>query len=375
MNKYIPALCILMMGTLLLTSCLKSDDDSDITYYNDTAITAFSVATVNRYIHTTSSTGGDSVYKKTLSNPVKFVIDQYKKEIYNTDSLYVDCDLSHVLLTITALNGGVVAVKSMTSDSLTIYSSTDSLDFSQPRVLRVVANDGRSYRDYTVTLNKHQVETDKLLWQKMEPSDYPTGDKALWEDRVKAAGLKAYIGSTDVEGYAFNNDGQLMYSQDKGLNWEQDVLDDDSSLLPANVFAFVSWVYDANRFTYDMLLVGVSEQVTEACVVWRRLDEYADFSEPAKWSYLPREPYNRYYLPRADHLSLVYYHGYVLAFSSDGNVYQSRDHGITWKTYDRFSYPSESYSYAVEAVTDDNGFIWTRNIDNGEVWRGSLIEE
>ena len=38
MNKYISALCALIIGTLSLTSCLNSSDDSDITYYNDTAI-------------------------------------------------------------------------------------------------------------------------------------------------------------------------------------------------------------------------------------------------------------------------------------------------------------------------------------------------
>lgn len=365
----------MLTGTLLLTSCLKSDDDSNITYYNDTAVSALTLATVNRYVHTTSSTGADSVYKVTLSSPVSFVIDQQRKEIYNTDSLYADCDLAHVLLTITTVNNGLAVFKSMTSDTLTIYSSTDSLDFTQPRELRVVANDGTTHRTYQVTINKHQVETGVLLWQKMDAADYPAGDKALWEERVAAAGLKAYIGSTPAEGYAFSNEGQLMVSIDDGLTWLPDSLDDSSSLLPGSAYAYVSWVYDANTYTYDMLLVGSCDQVQDACVVWRRLDEYIDDSEPTKWSYLPTESYNRYYLPRADHLALVYYQGYVLAFSSDGNVYQSRDHGVTWKTYSKFSFPTGINSYAVDAVTDDNGFIWLRNVDNGEVWRGSLTVE
>ena len=118
MNKYISALCALIIGTLSLTSCLNSSDDSDITYYNDTAITAFNLTTVNRYVHTTSKSGKDSVYKKTLSSPVKFHIDQYKRVIYNTDSLNADCDLSHVLVTISAKNNGYVVIKSLISDMM-----------------------------------------------------------------------------------------------------------------------------------------------------------------------------------------------------------------------------------------------------------------
>ena len=168
MNKYISALCALITGTLLLTSCLNSSDDSDITYYNDTAITNFSLTTVNRYIHTTSKSGKDSVYKQTLTNPVNFSIDQYKKIIYNTDSLNADCDLSHVLVSIGAKNNGYIVIKSLISDTLFTYSSTDSLDFSQPRDIRVVANDGTGYRAYQVYINKHQVETGKLMWEKMD---------------------------------------------------------------------------------------------------------------------------------------------------------------------------------------------------------------
>ena len=78
-------LCFLTLGMLICTSCLNSDDDNDKEYYSDTAVSAFSLSVVNRYIHTTSSLGTDSVYKKTLTNPVVFTIDQYQHKIYNTD--------------------------------------------------------------------------------------------------------------------------------------------------------------------------------------------------------------------------------------------------------------------------------------------------
>ena len=113
MNKHFSALLALIMGALLITSCLSTDDDSGIIYNNDTAITAFSLTTVNRYVHTISKSGKDSVYKRVITNPATFNIDLYEKRIFNTDSIYADCDLKHVLVTITTKNSGVVAILSL----------------------------------------------------------------------------------------------------------------------------------------------------------------------------------------------------------------------------------------------------------------------
>ena len=56
MKRTILAFATLFSAVSMLTSCL-GDDDSNIDYYNDTAITAFSLGTLNQYLHTTSSTG------------------------------------------------------------------------------------------------------------------------------------------------------------------------------------------------------------------------------------------------------------------------------------------------------------------------------
>ena len=145
---------------LLVTSCLKDDDTNNYQYYNDTAIVTFKLATVNRYIHTTSSTGADSVYKSTLSDPVVFTIDQAQHKIYNTDSLQSDVDLNHILATVSSKNSGTVVINYPAedgTDSLLYYSSSDSIDFEKLRDLRVYAQDGSAYRSYQVTINVHKV--------------------------------------------------------------------------------------------------------------------------------------------------------------------------------------------------------------------------
>ena len=63
MKRIIQCLAILFSGTFLLASCLSDDNDNNFVYYDDTAITSFSLGTVNQYLHTLSSEGEDSVYK------------------------------------------------------------------------------------------------------------------------------------------------------------------------------------------------------------------------------------------------------------------------------------------------------------------------
>ena len=77
MKRYLYTLCFMLASMVLYTSCLKSDSDNNTEYYHNTAFMTFSLSTVNRYVHTTSKSGKDSVYKKALSNPAVFTIDHY----------------------------------------------------------------------------------------------------------------------------------------------------------------------------------------------------------------------------------------------------------------------------------------------------------
>ncbi|MBR2207000.1 MAG: hypothetical protein IJ886_09370 [Prevotella sp.] len=375
MNKHISALLALIMGALMMTSCLKSDDTSEIIYNNDTAITAFSLTTVNRYIHTTSSSGADSVYKKALSTPVSFNIDQYNQTVYNSDSLLNDCDLKHVLISVSTKNSGVAVIKSLTSDTLTTILSTDSLDFTQPREVRVYAQDGKSYRAYKVTMNKHQVATDKILWEKMPVDSYPyDAEEEKWDQIVDNAGLAQFIGAGTKEAYAYDMDGRLMVSKDEGATWNPDTLDASTTLLPRENIAFVSYPFEANEDTDYQLIAGVVDEDDIVSVVWRKVAEYAEGSQPGKWCFVPVEVFNRYYLPSSSDLSLVWFHKKVLAISNSW-ILVSIDGGITWKEYDKLQLPDDENLMSVKACTDGEGAIWLKDLITDNVWRGILVEE
>lgn len=182
MKKIYSFICLSLSTMFLLTSCLNNSDDTS-TYYGDTAITAFTLGTLNRYVHVKTSAGKDSTYKSTLTgSSYNFYIDQISKTIYNPDSLPIWTDNSKVVCTITSKNGGLIYSKSMKSDSIFYHNSSDSVDFSKPRTFYVYATDGSAYRQYTIKVNVHQELSDTFMWHKISTNSTIaafTGMKAL----------------------------------------------------------------------------------------------------------------------------------------------------------------------------------------------------
>lgn len=164
MKKAFFRLSVLLSAILCLASCLNGSDD-DYVIYGDTAVLGFSLGTMNRYLTTKASDGTDSTYKETYAGSTyKFYIDQINREIYNPDSLPYGTDAKHVICSITTKNSGSVGLKSLISDTVFVYSSADSIDFSQPRHVMVYAMSGNSIRDYTVRVNVHQQQADEFRW-------------------------------------------------------------------------------------------------------------------------------------------------------------------------------------------------------------------
>ena len=166
MKRIIQCLAILFSGTFLLASCLSDDNDNNFVYYDDTAITSFSLGTVNQYLHTLSSEGEDSVYKVEITgSKYKFYIDQLKREIYNPDSLPAGTDAAHVICNVGSKNSGIVVIKNVDSDTLSYYSSSDSVDFTQPREFRVYSVGGAYYRAYKVSVQCCPPVSVGAFWQ------------------------------------------------------------------------------------------------------------------------------------------------------------------------------------------------------------------
>lgn len=216
MKRKFFAFILLMTAGLSLSSCLGGDDDTNIEYTHDTAITAFSLGTLTRYYSGTStSTGNDTTYSAEVTGSnYKFYIDQTTRQIYNPDSLPVGTKTSAVLATITAKQSSplVWVLKNQSEeDSLAYYSSSDSIDFSTPRTIRVYNNDLTAYSTYTITVNVHQEERDAFVWHSLNVVRN-SGLAALSEMKAVAANGRVYV-------FGKANNNLKIYQSGNGKTW------------------------------------------------------------------------------------------------------------------------------------------------------------
>ena len=375
---------MLLTALAVMTSCLSSSD-SDSTLYDDAAITTFTLGTMNRYLHTTSSTGADSVYKTTYTGSnYSFHIDQVNHRIYNTDSLPVGTDIAHVICSIGTRNNGLAVLQDIDSDTLRYYSSADSINFTTPRKFFVYSSDGNGRTEYTVSVNVHQEEGDEFVWQQMENDMQPQPQ----EYDLPMEGIKQIIGKSTKETYALSTDNKLMVWREGSTAWEEELLDEDAAMLPTQDLSLTCYPMTFAANTDYVVLVG--NRSTEAypeestAMVWRKIVDNDPYALQGHWTYMGVAGEGQMALPRLQNLSIVKYDEGILAIGGAGiggstktpysQLYQSRDNGITWKYNALYQLP-EGFDYNATAVTmsvDEQQCLWLYCAGTGQTWRGRL---
>lgn len=217
MKSKFAAFILLFAAVFVLASCLNNDDD--YTYYDDSAITSFSVTAGNQTLHVKTASGKDSLVtnKLTLSS-YKFYIDQQKCEIYNPDSLPCGVNASKLLCSVSSLNGGTVLIQSRTSDSLSYVSTSDSLDFSADRVLCVYSNSGSGVRKYTVKVNVHKELPDTFVWNAMPDCEALKSLKAVKAVALGETMLLLGTDGTRTTAFAGGSNGWTALATDIDLS-------------------------------------------------------------------------------------------------------------------------------------------------------------
>ena len=92
----------------------------------------------------------------------RFSVDHAAGLIYNSDSLPYATNTSKVIINITT--AGVPSIYVDSTDTYEAFMSTDSIDFTSPRKFRVYSEDASYFKDYTVSINVHQVDPDRMVW-------------------------------------------------------------------------------------------------------------------------------------------------------------------------------------------------------------------
>lgn len=279
------------------------------------------MGTLNRYLHTTGNSGNDSVVKTTVScSSYKFHIDHAKRAIWNSDSLPFGIDASKVVCTLSTKNSASAGWKSWTSDSLTTYSSSDSIDFTKPREFYVYNTNGNAYRVYTISVNVHQEKGDSCIWTMVANGNQEvaslTAMKALsLEDNVYLFGV---AGTTPKVYTSTITDGQ---------NWTELAT---TPALSAEAYKNIVLKEDAFFCLSDgKLLTSTDAQ------------NWTEVSEPSLKSLVAATTAHLY------------------GISEEGKMMASADNGLTWVEEELDSdaslLPSEDMSYACHTLKTNTG--------------------
>lgn len=236
--KFLPLLAVFFAATSIMTSCLDNDVEQ-ITYTSETSITGFSLGTLNINRMGKDKNGLDSPYVDTLDcSNYPFTIDQINRIITNKDSLPVGTHIDKVITSIT-YDAGMLGYTPKGSDNDTIWTSTDSIDFTEPVEFKVYAYSGVEGKPYTITINVHQQEPDTISWKKFDNNPFSAGN--LSEQKAVYANGKVYVfGKKD------DSNTTIEYSDvstDKPDSWTP-----LGGTLPSNINTYSATVWAGNIY-------------------------------------------------------------------------------------------------------------------------------
>ena len=244
--KFLPLIAVLFAATSIMTSCLDNDVEQ-ITYTSETSITGFSLGTLNIDRIGKDKNGLDSPYVDTLDcSNYPFTIDQINRTITNKDSLPVGTHIDKVITSIT-YDAGMLGYTPKGSDHDTIWTSTDSIDFTDPVEFKVYAYSGVEGKPYKVTINVHKQEPDTISWKKFDTQLFNAG--SLSEQKAVYANGKVYVFGKN------GNDTHIEYSDvanDNPSPWRP-VTDN----IPSNIDTYSATAWAGNIY----FLAGTNKQL------------------------------------------------------------------------------------------------------------------
>lgn len=195
-----------------------------------------------------------------------------------------------------------------------------------------------------------------------------------------ADGIRQLLAMSRSHIYAMDNNGRIVISKDHGATWQEDVLDDDASLLPDQGLAAISVPYLRDKNVDNTVLIGTSSTKEQDYMVsWLKID-IGDGND-GKWALMTNNDESSYLLPKLSRLSMTAANsGLLLAtgINTEGKyetMYISRDGGLTWKQNDNYTLPEISDGVTEIALCMDNANrLWLVCCGTGEIWRCDMSE-
>ncbi len=325
MNRYLYAVVALTL-VLAAASCSKNSDDESVLTDN-CYIRSFTLGQMSRAINSQSrTTGRDTTYLVAFSGAAyPMMVDQRSQTVTLVKPLPTGARTNRVLTTVDFV-GALVHAPANDTTTWVAYDSKDSIDFTTPRIYRVLSTDGRSRRDYTVSLSVYDLDPDAYTWT-VATEPMPAADGADVADMPSWRAPEAVTSEYDIL-------DTVAYRQANG-NWRV--------LLACR-----------HRDAIDSVPL----------TMWSCL---ADGFGDGEWMRLDLSPDNPYGLVAYTRPHIVRYENRLVAFVEGSDIISvSSDNGITWKPDAAIKYPSalvlqaaDGTPLAMEAVAHD-GYIWLR---------------
>lgn len=173
-------LAFLSLVSIGLVSCGQSEDEAvELSPY--ALVKSFSLGNIKSVYPAFTATGKDTTVVMTMTmEDFPFTINQLTGEIFNNDSLPFATNVTKVVTYLSV--EGVPALYVDSIGDYVAYSNSDSIDFTIPRKLRVYSADAQYYKDYTITVNVHQLNPDRMVWSKSAAIEGVTPVRAVEHD-------------------------------------------------------------------------------------------------------------------------------------------------------------------------------------------------
>ena len=168
-----------LMMFFVVSSC--SNDETVNTTSPYAYIKSFSIGSIRSPYPAFTAEGKDTIIYKTISfSTFPFIINQLTGEIYNSDSLFFATRVSKVVVNMNV--EGVASIYNDATGTYDYFAAGDSIDFTSPRKFRITSTDGSYSKDYTISVNVHQVEPELMKWNKVASAVSLNPRKALESD-------------------------------------------------------------------------------------------------------------------------------------------------------------------------------------------------
>lgn len=199
---------ILCIISIFCASCKKNSNT--VTLTSDTDITSFTFAAVDSFPSASSTV---------------FTISNYGARdtglITNPDSMAYRTPVTRLVPRLQFKSTPSSTTLIRPDGQTYALTGRDTIDFSQPVLLRIISSDQTATKFYRVVVNVHQVDPDLMAWKQLNPAVLPSGS---------AATKGAILGNRFI---LFANDGfkTTVYQSADGSSWDTGT---EVSTLPAN---------------------------------------------------------------------------------------------------------------------------------------------